>query len=84
MAGRYWPKSLVGGEWQGTFEAALPYLTDAFAKALDEIARDVPDQLREIMMKCIRHMPAGSLIAAATQRPALVHGISNLPSYSGS
>ncbi len=52
----YWPRALDGGEWQGTYEAVLPYLTDAFARAVDDIAQNVPEQLRELMIRCIRQM----------------------------
>ena len=52
----YWPRVNDGGEWQGTYEAVLPYLTDAFARAVDDITPIVPEQLRELMIRCIRQM----------------------------
>lgn len=52
----YWPRVLDGGEWQGTFEAVIPYLTNAFASAVDDVVPIVPEQLRELMIRCIRQM----------------------------
>lgn len=52
----YWPRILDGGKWQGTFEAVLPHLTDAFARAVDDISPIVPEELGDLMIRCIRQM----------------------------
>lgn len=44
------------GTWKGTFQEALPYLQSAFSDALESIANDIPEQVRDEIILMLRQL----------------------------
>lgn len=42
--------------WAGSFEDVLPYLRDAFAKSLEQLAMHVPERIREQMIRIVSEL----------------------------
>ncbi|MDB5033130.1 MAG: protein kinase [Chlorobi bacterium] len=44
------------GKWGGSYEEVLPYVRDAYGKALDKFAQEVPEPIREDLTQIVREL----------------------------